>query len=280
MRWNILYRGPLSSCNYSCSYCPFAKTKNTRKELKDDAAKLNRFVDWVSNRQEEIGILFTPWGEGLVHKYYQKAMTELSHLSNVYKVAIQTNLSCSTKWMEMVNRESFALWTTFHPTQISLERFSKKCKELDHMGVRYSVGFVALKEELGILEELRTKISPSVYVWANAFKRIKNYYSPQDIQRIEKVDPLFSYNTVYHTSSGKPCQAGYSSFSVDGDGNMRRCHFIPESIGNIYSNDLTQALQPRLCSNASCGCHIGYVHLEKLNLYRIYGDGILERIPE
>ena len=25
VRYNILYRGPLSSCNYGCEYCPFAK---------------------------------------------------------------------------------------------------------------------------------------------------------------------------------------------------------------------------------------------------------------
>ena len=147
------------------------------------------------------------------------------------------------------------------------------------MGIRYSVGFVALKEELSTLEELRAKISPSIYVWANAYKRIKNYYSPKDIHRITQVDPLFSYNTKYHPSFGKSCQAGNSSFTVDGDGNIRRCHFIQERIGNIYSSDFYKILQARLCSQPSCGCHIGYVHLEELNLYETFGDGILERIP-
>ena len=44
MNLTILYRGPLSSCNYSCNYCPFAKTKNTKAELAADTEKLNRFV--------------------------------------------------------------------------------------------------------------------------------------------------------------------------------------------------------------------------------------------
>lgn len=27
------------------------------------------------------------------------------------------------------------------------------------------------------------------------------------------------------------------------------------------------------------GCHIGYVHLDRLKLYDTFGDGVLERIP-
>ena len=33
VRYNILYRGPLSSCNYACDYCPFAKRAESRVEL-------------------------------------------------------------------------------------------------------------------------------------------------------------------------------------------------------------------------------------------------------
>ncbi|MES2572948.1 MAG: radical SAM protein, partial [Verrucomicrobiota bacterium] len=90
--WLILYRGPLSSCNYGCDYCPFAKTRNSREELLDDARKLARFVDWVERRTEQIGVLFTPWGEALFHRPYQEAIARLSHQANVSRVAIQTNL--------------------------------------------------------------------------------------------------------------------------------------------------------------------------------------------
>lgn len=280
MRWNILYRGPLTSCNYACTYCPFAKTKNTRAELADDAQKLWRFVDWVKQQKTEIGILFTPWGEGLIRRYYQEAMTVLSHLPNVYRVAIQTNLSCKLDWMDKVDKNSFALWTTYHPTQLSLERFTEKCHQLDALDIRYSVGFVAFKEELEILEQLRADLSPEVYLWANAYKRVANYYSEADIQRIEAVDPLFRYNTKYHASLGEACQAGHRSFSVDGAGDVFPCHFIKQKIGNIYAEDFEACLRPRVCGNATCGCHIGYVHMDKLALSTTYGDGILERIPK
>ena len=39
----ILYRGPLSSCNYGCEYCPFAKRHETNEEHAHDGAMLKRF---------------------------------------------------------------------------------------------------------------------------------------------------------------------------------------------------------------------------------------------
>ena len=277
--WSILYRGPLSSCNYSCSYCPFAKTKNTRAELADDAERLGRFVDWVGTRQEQIGILFTPWGEGLIRKAYQQAMTQLSHLSNVRRVSIQTNLSGSLTWMKHVNKERFALWTTFHPSQISIQDFVARCQELEAMDIRYSVGFVALKEDLPYLEQLREQLPTHRYLWANAYKRVEHYYTPEEIKQIEQIDPLFSYNNQYHPSLGAACQAGHTAFTIDGAGDVRRCHFIGDVLGNIYQEDIKTVLQPRTCTNASCGCYIGYVHLDKLKLYDTYQQGVLERIP-
>jgi MoaA/NifB/PqqE/SkfB family radical SAM enzyme len=277
--WSILYRGPLSSCNYSCTYCPFAKTKNTKAELADDAARLQRFVDWVATRQEQIGILFTPWGEGLIRKAYQKAMTRLSHLPHVRRVSIQTNLSGSLNWMAQVNRARFALWTTFHPSQITLDKFVARCWQLEALGIRYSVGLVALKEDLSYLEALRAHLPAHRYVWANAYKRVEQYYTPAEIAQIERVDPLFSYNNQYHPSLNQSCQAGQTAFTVDGAGDVRRCHFIDDVLGNIYTQDIAQVLRPRLCSNATCGCYIGYVHLDRLKLYERYKTGILERIP-
>jgi len=278
MKWNILYRGPLSSCNYSCDYCPFAKTNNTKEELADDAQKLARFVAWVASRKEEMEILFAPWGEALIRKYYQDALTTLSHLPNVRKVTIQTNLTCRTAWMDKVDKSKLSLWTTYHPSQIALDKFAAKCKELDRLSIRYTVGFVALREEIDTLESLRSLISSDVYVWANAYKRIPNYYQESEIQKISTVDPLFGINNQIYDTKGEKCAAGHTSFSVDGDGRITRCNFIKDGITNIYDADFIQYLVSKECTNDTCRCYIGYVHLEKLKLENTY-EGIWERIP-
>ena len=156
----ILYRGPLSSCNYGCEYCPFAKHHETPEEHAVDAAALARFGEWcLSRTTAPLRVFFTPWGEALTQ-------------------------------------------------------------------VRY--------------HEL---------------------------------------NLTAHPSKGQACQAGESVISVDGEGTARRCHFIPAPIGNIYDAAFESALQPRACSNDTCGCHIGYVHLDYLELRKVFGAGLLERIP-
>jgi hypothetical protein len=277
--WSILYRGPLSSCNYECEYCPFAKTRNTREELLDDELSLKRFADWVQGRAEEIGILFTPWGEALVHRAYQDVLCKLSHLQNVRRVAIQTNLSGALDWISGANPDKLGLWCTFHPSQVKLDRFLSQCRTLDSHRIRYSVGIVGTKEALPFLEPLRAGLAPDIYVWVNALKRNPHYYTKNEIAHLTEFDSLFPINNQRHPSFGRNCRTGHTVFSVDGDGDMRRCHFVKDIIGNIYDSSFETALRPRPCPAETCGCHIGYVHLEELGLDTVFGDGLLERIP-
>ena len=277
--WHILYRGSLSSCNYECAYCPFAKTSNTFAELKQDQAELERFVEWVARQPNQIGILFTPWGEALIHRYYRQAMVKLSLLQSVYRVAIQTNLSAPIDDLLASNRNSLALWTTFHPSQTTIDRFAARCHELDSVSIRYSVGVVGLKEHFAIAQDLRRRLRPETYVWVNAFKRDASYYSQHEMDDWLRIDPYFELNRRDYASLGSPCFAGETSFSVDGRGDVRRCHFIKKVIGNIYDEDFRKRLKPRACTATTCGCYIGYIHRPDLRLDELYGAGLLDRIP-
>lgn len=280
MNLSILYRGPLSSCNYGCDYCPFAKHQETRAEHEKDAQALTRFVDWVESRKDDqIGVLFTPWGEALIRKRYQEVLIRLTNMPNVVKAAIQTNLSCKLNWVESCDKDKLALWATYHPTEITRQKFLAQCLNLVDRGVRFSVGVVGLKEHTDEIEALRRELPADVYLWINAYKRVTNYYDEQMLTRFERVDPLFRINTHYHPSQGKACRAGDTVISVDGEGQIRRCHFIKAPVGNIYAPGFEKRLKPTPCTNQTCGCHIGYVHMNDLKLYEVFGDGVLERIP-
>ena len=113
----------------------------------------------------------------------------------------------------------------------------------------------------------------------NAFKRRADYYQDDDVPFLTGIDPHFPTNNQHHASAGEPCSAGETSFTVDGVGAIRRCHFVAEPLGNITDPDWRSLLRPRRCPNASCGCYIGYTNLERLRQHETYGDGILERIP-
>lgn len=278
-RWFILYRGPLSSCNYACGYCPFAKTKNTRAELAHDAACLERFIGWVASRPESIGVLFTPWGEALIHRHYQEGMRRLSHLPNVWKVAAQTNLSFSPQALQDCNRQTLALWTTYHPTETTVPRFAARCQTLRETGIHHSVGVVGRREAFQDIRSLREELPKETYLWINAWKREPDYYSAEEMAELASIDPWFSFNARPHPSLGRACRSGHQAFTVDGNGDVRRCHFIKDVIGNIYEEDMASILRPHGCGIAECRCHIGYVHLGHLGLDTVFGDGLLERIP-
>ncbi len=118
-----------------------------------------------------------------------------------------------------------------------------------------------------------------MYLWINAYQDAPDYYREAEVQTLTDIDPLFHWNLRPHVSLRESCRTGQSVISVDGEGNVRRCHFIPHVIGNLYDRQWAGCLQPRLCTNDSCQCHIGYVHLDKLPLYDVYGPHVLERIP-
>lgn len=279
MKLDILYRGPLASCNYGCEYCPFAKRKDSREALAQDRASWERFVDRVAEQPaaDRIGVLVTPWGEALIRRWYQDGLVRLSHLPQVTRCAAQTNLSGPLDWIADANPERLALWCTYHPEWTTLDEFLAQTGKLDAAGVRYSVGVVGQREYLPAARAIRAALPAETYVWINAVKALS--YGADEIAAFEAIDPLFSINNRRWPSLGAACGAGERAITVDGDGTMRRCHFIADAIGNFYEPTWRDALVPRACSQVDCHCHIGYVHLDYLELDKVFASGLLERVP-
>lgn len=273
----ILYRGPLASCDYDCPYCPFAKRRDTPEQLRADRRALERFTGWVSRQDHRVSVLFTPWGEGLVRSWYRRALTDLSHLPHVERVAIQTNLSGRAAWTSGADLTRLALWATYHPGQVPHERFLGKCRDLTARGVRFSVGIVGRPEHLDAARRLRRDLPPSTYLWVNAAEGYA--YDDAEAASWTEIDPLFPVSRHPHPSRGLACRTGETVVSVDGDGTVRRCHFVPTVLGNLYDGSFRDALAPRPCPLDTCDCHIGYVHLAPLGLYDTFAGGVLERIP-
>lgn len=303
---DILYRGPLASCNYDCWYCPFAKTTHTKEALAADAAGLARFVQWVGTRTDlDLSVLFTPWGEALPLGHYQEALVALSQMPHVTRVAIQTNATGSLSWLESACLDTLRLWVTFHPSEIAEAEFVRRCHHLSDRGVRYSVGIVGLREHLDTAERLRRTLPEDRYLWVNAFRDpaapeapAADYYQTGEALRFSRVDPWFDVNLVGHPehghrSEGRSCRAGHSSISVDGDGNVRRCHFVGDVIGSLYGAgpvprflvgrelEAERQVAASPCPNAVCDCHIGYVHLTESpsKLSAAFGRDALTRQP-
>lgn len=276
----ILYRGPLSSCNYGCVYCPFAKTKNTRQELQEDQIALERFVRWVENQApRQISVLFTPWGEALIRKPYQRALLDLAAMPHVRRAAIQTNLSCDLRWLPQENPDKIGLWATFHPEWTPLDKFIEAAHHAHRARIRISVGTVGFHHLLPEIQNLRRRLSPEIYLWINAVKKELPNLPQETRAAFRAIDPLYELNTRHYPSLGKACAAGHTALSINGHGDVRRCHFIPSILGNIYREDVLSKLTKSPCSNPTCHCHIGYIYMDELHLEALFQQGILERTP-
>ncbi len=272
-----MWRGPLDSCNYGCVYCPFAKRPVRADNLATDARALARFVEWIEHaRGWRFELLFTPWGEALIHRAYQDAMVRLSRCDAVASVAIQTNGSSSRSWLKEAGRDRVTLWMSWHPTEVALDRFVKRAEQWLAGGALLSVGAVAVPSQLAAIEALRAALPASVPMWLNA-QRPGVRYAEDLTARCLAIDPHFLLERRPHETRGAECATGQEAIAVDGHGTITRCHFIETPLGNLYKDELDALLTPRPCTRARCECYIGYAHLARLDFRSVFGDGLLAR---
>lgn len=279
MNLAVQYRGPLTSCNYACTYCPFAKRAETPAQLQRDQDSIVRLVAWFGGQARHTWrILFTPWGEALVRAWYRRAIVELSRLPQVQSVAVQTNLSCDLRWLGECNPERVAFWATWHPSEAPLAKFRRQVQRVCDRGIRCSVGIVAVPDQLESVSELRSQLPDEIYLWINAQQPRRRPYSTAEVELLTRIDPQFPLTLKKIRSRDRFCQAGEASFTIDGSGDMRRCHFVAAPIGNIFQAEWEAALLPRPCPNQFCQCYLGKAQLEADRLAPFFGEQTLERI--
>jgi len=275
----ILWRGPLDSCNYGCTYCPFAKRAPRKSMLSADRAALERFVAWARRAERwQLQVLFTPYGEALIWPWYRQALVELSRVPHVRQVSIQTNGSAPTDFLDEADLTRVSLWVTYHPTEITRADFVARIAALHEHGTPLSVGMVASPARIHEAEALRAELPGEVPFWLNAQKPGIRF-GDEDVARLRALDPMFDLEMRRHRSRGQACRTGEDVISVNGDGTIRRCHFVDEVLGNLYVDDLSAVLQPRTCPRGTCECWIGYSHLTSLRARNAYpAETLLARL--
>jgi MoaA/NifB/PqqE/SkfB family radical SAM enzyme len=281
----VLFRTRLEWCNYTCGYCPWNATvqRVPAEAFREDEARLKRILDRVAELPDAVEFFITPKAEYLVLPYWREAVGRLLALPQVERVTVQTNLSFDVRaFLNQVDLSKLALWTTYHPTEVSedeLETLHAKWRLLQDRGVPFSVGIVGTHENLPHMQRLRQRLDPSVYLWVNAYQRRLNYYTPEQLVAIRSVDPYFDLNNQYFPSRGRPCTAGQRAVYLDDEGDLRRCFFVGDVIGNLFRDDWRRLDAPRSCPRDTCHCYVGHMHIVELDFRWIYGKYLAARIP-
>lgn len=281
-RIQYYYRGSLKSCNYSCSYCPFCKHRETQTEMRDDEMNLSRFVDMFLQRmdadilrEELAAVQIVPYGEALIHPYYWREMARLSSHPGVEAVGAQSNFSFPMEEMLAIFQENggvlskLRLWGTFHPQMVSVDDFAEQCENLFRREIAFCAGVVGDPAHLDEIRVLRKCLPESVYLWVNKMDGLGRSYTEQEIQEFLQIDEYFQMELSHHRADAGMCAR---SVFVEADGTMRCCNISRRVIGNFYTSGYNGQEAEAGCGRRECSCFLSYCnrHMHELLFFEPY----------
>lgn len=276
----IQYRGSLKSCNYGCSYCPFAKRPSSPSELLKDREDWMRFVGHLETQGEPYGaVMVVPYGEALIHDYYWEGLARLSRMGTMDAVGAQTNVSFDidrqlTIFKENGGRkEKLRVWATFHPEMTTVPLFAEQCRKLLSAGIRVCAGAVGVPENLETLRRLKEALPGGCCLWINRMDGLNRRYTEEEQQAFLRIDPWF-YREL-HVKKAMPEQCPGRLF-VESDGRMRRCTISAPPEGNWYDTGGTETLP---CRKKACTCYLAYGGRMDCEERTAFGRWPLFRIP-
>ena len=280
----VIYRGSLKSCNYSCSYCPFAKHRALPTELERDRRNFERFCDSIAGRVQDLSIgavFLAPYGEVSMHRWYWEGLSRLAGLPGIDRVGMQTNLSFSVEECLAIfdspegKRDKLCIWATFHPEMTTVEEFVSKCHKLSRKHISICAGAVGVPRNIPVLKELRARLSPAVYLWINKMDGLKRNYTPEETDTFARIDPFFTYELRNPEAAAQMC---VDRCFVEADGKIHTCNISKIKDVNWYDGREEEILEP-LCGRKRCSCYLAYGGRSDFALKPFFGEYPVYRIP-
>lgn len=280
----ILYRGSLKSCNYTCSYCPFAKHPSSGREQEKDKEEWGRFCRSTAERAIALGafaLMVVPYGEALIHSWYWEGLAFLSRLEQAEAVGVQTNFSFSADWAVKLwegaggRKEKLRLWATFHPEMVSPEDFAQKCRRVQSEGFSLCVGAVGVPENLPLLNRLSRLLPDSVYLWINAMDGLHRAYTKEEEQAFSALDPFFIRELSAVCANPEYCK---NRVFIEGNGRVQTCSLSGRTGENWYQENFS--FPSPVCSRKICSCYLAYGGRTDWINHLLFGRYPVFRIPK
>lgn len=275
---DIYFRGRIDFCNYTCSYCPFAKNKASDILLKREELELEELYKYISSSEDDIRLFIAPYGEAMIHSLYHDYILKIAALDNVSAIGVQSNLSfdidsfISKFGSSDAMLKKFNIWASFHPEMLSAEKFAYKINKLSTY-IDVCAGTVADLDNEFLLRKLRGLINPDIYLWLNAYDKKRALFTKDKIKNLLEIDPLFKYEfktfrqQVYKDMPDKLCHSYDNAYINKGISN--NCFFKK----TVYKGDD--------CYNHKiCDCYLGYSNFREPKFYKFFDDNYIFRKPK
>ena len=238
-------------CNYKCPYC-----YDSEKPVGPDFFSIHGISEWLDALRSQFGgrdlELYFTGGEVFVYKEFMEFLPKIMNEPNVRWIRIDTNGSLAARYLSILDPEKVSLMMTFHPTQVSLEKFLEQAQKLNEHGVLEMVNYVAYPFEIETINKY-LEIFSKQGIFLNVSPNILAS-SEYDFARIAISDLVTPEDAKYrlrYPVYGKPCLSGVCYAVADLYGNLYDCR---TKLGNLFAGKVETLGKAKRCKRIYCDC--------------------------
>lgn len=251
------YNGRYAHCNYSCPYCYVATSVNKGMHIVYD---LDKWEKAFSRHFENTDTVFYfSYGEPTMGgNHFYEALEMIARHPN-WSVRMTSNVSVPLDRLlntTLAKEGRLNVNASFHPTQISVEKFIEKCDQLRSGGIDPSVIYVMYPDQI---DDLDSKFMPlfrkkGYRVHIRAFRGLykgkkypQAYTKEQWVKTAKYMDEAnFKYQLTAVNGLGRMSMLGMTHILVDNYGKIEMCdsYVGDRRYGNIFDDKIHLDLQP------------------------------------
>ena len=233
--WRLNLRSSIAgrcrAATTTARYCPFAKQHETRGRAARRPRGARRASSAGSAQRPDgtLSVLFTPWGEALIRRWYQQALVAAEPPAARRQgrdpdepvLPARLGRDCDRRQARPVVHLSSR-------ADDRGQRSSANAASWTQRGVRFSVGVVGLHEHIDEIEALRAELPTRRLPVDQRLQGRARLLPPQQSGRgWQRVDPLFP-DQQYTARFAEPSLPRRARRGLGGRRrhNLRRCHFV------------------------------------------------------
>jgi hypothetical protein len=289
LRWMIT-----QWCNYDCPYCPQTHDRHAPKGEGKTAHAFDNYPleQWLEafDRHftgKRLSLVITG-GESMIdRKAMVPLLNTLSARDNTDSIRIDTNAWWKPEQYADLDRSKIILMCTFHPSQVTEEKFFERIEAILAAGFRIGmVNYVMNADNLPRYEHYRERMARlGVPLHPNPLWGEGGEYAPADLELLRASLPAldFDYRTGLVSPKDKACLFPSLAWEMDFRGDIhvgchkgRRGSFFDDSLPALFGG-------PTPCPAMKCACLDKYSFIEGsvrntgTNPLAVYGDLLRER---
>ena len=251
------FNGRYANCNYSCPYCYVATSVNKGMHFNYDLEKWEQaFAKHFENQHT---IFYFSYGEPMTASRFYDVIEMVGRHPN-WEAKITSNVSVRLDKLlnsRVAKEGRLHINTSFHPTQVDIDTFIKKCDQIRECGIEPSIVYVMYPDQIDDLDEkYMPKFREKNYrVHIRAFRGLyggRKYpgaYTQDQWNKTAKYmdEGNLKYQLCEVNGLGRLSMLGVSHILVDNEGDIEMCdsYVGDRRYGNLFDDQLQLDLEPK-----------------------------------